>query len=79
MNLCDPDWELIDPTPDIRALFIQFNDQFFYGALHAVEVPRYPRRVRWWRVLSRWRESNPLFSPGQMEPAHDPVRRRLLI
>lgn len=38
LNLIDPSYELIDPTPDIFALFIQFNDQFFYNQLGACTV-----------------------------------------
>lgn len=38
VNLHDPDLELIDPTPDIHALFAHFNKEFFSGALGAVTV-----------------------------------------
>ncbi|KAM4772657.1 DNA-dependent metalloprotease SPRTN [Rhinophrynus dorsalis] len=38
MSVVDPSWELIDPIPDIRALFLQFNDMFFWGKLAGVEV-----------------------------------------
>lgn len=37
-SLVDPQWEFIDPTPDIHVLFLQFNDRFFWGKLHTVEV-----------------------------------------
>lgn len=37
-SLVDASWELVDPTPDLQALFVQFNDQFFWGRLEAVEV-----------------------------------------
>ncbi|VDM48149.1 unnamed protein product [Toxocara canis] len=42
-SLVDPQWELIDPTPDIRALFLQFNDVFFEGKLVGCEVTWSPR------------------------------------
>ncbi|XP_007936706.2 DNA-dependent metalloprotease SPRTN [Orycteropus afer afer] len=38
LSLVDASWELADPTPDLQALFLQFNDQFFWGQLEAVEV-----------------------------------------
>ncbi|XP_044742227.1 DNA-dependent metalloprotease SPRTN-like [Chrysoperla carnea] len=37
-NLIDPSWELIDPTPNIFTLFIQFDKRFFYNKLNAVIV-----------------------------------------
>ncbi|KAF7480853.1 Hypothetical predicted protein [Marmota monax] len=37
-SLVDASWELADPTPDLQALFVQFNDRFFWGRLEAVEV-----------------------------------------
>ncbi|XP_062938838.1 DNA-dependent metalloprotease SPRTN isoform X2 [Cynocephalus volans] len=37
-SLVDASWELVDPTPDLQALFVQFDDQFFWGQLGAVEV-----------------------------------------
>ncbi|GFY54702.1 sprT-like domain-containing protein Spartan [Trichonephila inaurata madagascariensis] len=36
-SLIDDEWELVDPNPDIHALFLEFNAQFFYGKLEAVE------------------------------------------
>lgn len=38
LSLVDETWELVDPTPDLQALFVQFNDRFFWGRLEAVEV-----------------------------------------
>ncbi|XP_006902949.1 PREDICTED: sprT-like domain-containing protein Spartan [Elephantulus edwardii] len=38
LSLVDASWELVDPTPDLQALFLQFNDRFFWGRLEAVEV-----------------------------------------
>ncbi|XP_049626740.1 DNA-dependent metalloprotease SPRTN-like [Suncus etruscus] len=38
LSVVDASWELVDPTPDLWALFMQFNDQFFWGQLEAVEV-----------------------------------------
>ncbi|KAM4693407.1 uncharacterized protein O3C94_004051 [Discoglossus pictus] len=43
MSVVDPSWELLDPIPDIRALFLQFNDMFFWGKLSGVEVKWSPR------------------------------------
>ncbi|XP_008568080.1 PREDICTED: sprT-like domain-containing protein Spartan isoform X1 [Galeopterus variegatus] len=37
-SLVDASWELVDPTPDLQALFVQFDDRFFWGQLGAVEV-----------------------------------------
>ncbi|KAH7715955.1 Zinc finger RAD18 domain-containing protein [Aphelenchoides avenae] len=38
LNLVDPSYELIDPTPDLHSTFVQFNTQFFDGALAACTV-----------------------------------------
>ena len=38
LSIVDPSWELIDPVPDIRQLFVQFNGAFFDGLLAGVEV-----------------------------------------
>ena len=38
MNLNDPEWELIDPNPDIHALYSSYNDLFFDGKLSGIEV-----------------------------------------
>ncbi|PIK38535.1 putative sprT-like domain-containing protein Spartan-like [Apostichopus japonicus] len=43
LSLIDREWELLDPTPDPRALFLQFNDKFFSGRLAGVEVRWSPR------------------------------------
>ena len=43
MSLIDPRWELIDPIPDIRALFLEFNDKYFWGKLAGIEVRWSPR------------------------------------
>lgn len=42
-SLVDPIWETLDPTPDIRALFTQFDAEYFYGKLTFVEVRWSPR------------------------------------
>lgn len=42
-SIISSDWEYIDPTPDIHALFIQFNHRFFSGRLEGVEVKWSPR------------------------------------
>ncbi|KAK4316054.1 hypothetical protein Pmani_012759 [Petrolisthes manimaculis] len=41
--LIDQSWELIDPNPDVRCLFLAFNQQFFWGRLTGVEVKWSPR------------------------------------
>jgi len=33
LSVVSPDWETLDPTPDIQELFIEFNDRFFNGKL----------------------------------------------
>ena len=38
VSVVDESWELIDPIPDIRQLFLQFNDAYFKGILGSVEV-----------------------------------------
>eukprot|EP00730_Choanoeca_flexa_P006503 TRINITY_DN12164_c0_g2_i1.p1 TRINITY_DN12164_c0_g2~~TRINITY_DN12164_c0_g2_i1.p1 ORF type:complete len:365 (+),score=57.48 TRINITY_DN12164_c0_g2_i1:937-2031(+) len=43
MSVIDPQWELIDPTPNIHELFLQFNQLFFYGKLSGIEVKWSPR------------------------------------
>ncbi|CAL1284665.1 unnamed protein product [Larinioides sclopetarius] len=42
-SIIDSQWELIDPNPDIHALFLEFNTKFFFGKLDAVEVRWSPR------------------------------------
>ncbi|KFQ29432.1 SprT-like domain-containing protein Spartan, partial [Mesitornis unicolor] len=36
-------WELLDPSPDVHGLFVQFNQALFWGRLAAVEVSWSPR------------------------------------
>lgn len=38
LSVVDPSWELLDPIPDIRQLFIQFDKEYFDGTLACVEV-----------------------------------------
>ena len=42
-SIVDDCWETIDPTPDIRDLFLQFNEQYFQGRLSCCEVKWAPR------------------------------------
>jgi hypothetical protein len=42
-SIVDPSWEYVDPTPDIHALFTQFDTRFFWGKLRTVEVKWSPR------------------------------------
>ena len=37
-SIVDEEWEVIDPNPDIIALFLQFDDRFFHGKLKSVVV-----------------------------------------
>ncbi|KAH8398040.1 hypothetical protein KR222_011363, partial [Zaprionus bogoriensis] len=37
-NLVHPHWELVDPTPDIFAMFVRFDEKFFQRRLGAVTV-----------------------------------------
>lgn len=32
-QLTDPQWDLIDPCPDIRAMFVEFNKKYFWNSL----------------------------------------------
>lgn len=43
ISVVDDSWELIDPVPDVRQLFLQFNDVYFKGLLASVEVRWSPR------------------------------------
>ena len=43
ISLVDNKWELLDPNPDARALFLEFNATYFYGRLSGVEVRWSPR------------------------------------
>ncbi|GBO98708.1 SprT-like domain-containing protein Spartan [Eumeta japonica] len=45
MNLGDPDLELIDPTPNVHALFIQFDTRFFWGKLASRAIVRWSKRM----------------------------------
>lgn len=42
-SIVDPEWEVLDPIPDIHSLFLQFSREFFWGALVGVEVRWSPR------------------------------------
>uniref|UniRef100_A0A673B1D5 DNA-dependent metalloprotease SPRTN n=1 Tax=Sphaeramia orbicularis TaxID=375764 RepID=A0A673B1D5_9TELE len=43
MSVVDESWEMLDPNPDVRAMFLEFNDTFFWGKLSGVEVKWSPR------------------------------------
>ncbi|XP_016401340.1 sprT-like domain-containing protein Spartan, partial [Sinocyclocheilus rhinocerous] len=43
LSVVDESWEMLDPNPDVRAMFLQFNDKFFWGKLSGVEVKWSPR------------------------------------
>lgn len=43
LSVVDESWETLDPNPDVRSMFLQFNDMFFWGKLSGVEVKWSPR------------------------------------
>ncbi|XP_044024836.1 DNA-dependent metalloprotease SPRTN [Siniperca chuatsi] len=43
LSIVDETWEMLDPSPDVRAMFLEFNDMFFWGKLCGVEVKWSPR------------------------------------
>lgn len=43
LSIVDSSWETLDPSPDVRAMFLEFNDSFFWGKLSGVEVKWSPR------------------------------------
>lgn len=43
LSIVDESWEILDPSPDVRAMFLEFNDTFFWGKLSGVEVKWSPR------------------------------------
>lgn len=43
LSIVDESWETLDPNPDVRAMFLGFNDMFFWGKLSGVEVKWSPR------------------------------------
>ncbi|XP_054018230.1 DNA-dependent metalloprotease SPRTN [Dryobates pubescens] len=43
LSVVDEAWELLDPSPDVHGLFVQFNEMLFWGRLAAVEVSWSPR------------------------------------
>ncbi|EDO43066.1 predicted protein, partial [Nematostella vectensis] len=42
-SIVDEAWEMIDPVPDIRQMFLQFNEAYFWGQLASVEVRWSPK------------------------------------
>ena len=45
-SIIDGSLDLIDPTPDLHALFIQFNEEFFWSKLNGCEVKWSTRMTR---------------------------------
>lgn len=43
LSIVDESWEMLDPHPDVRAMFQEFNNTFFWGKLFGVEVKWSPR------------------------------------
>ncbi|XP_020774069.2 DNA-dependent metalloprotease SPRTN [Boleophthalmus pectinirostris] len=43
LSIVDESWEMLDPNPDVRSMFLEFNDMFFWGKLSGVEVKWSPR------------------------------------
>ncbi|XP_010725650.2 sprT-like domain-containing protein Spartan, partial [Meleagris gallopavo] len=50
LSVVDEAWELLDPSPDVYGLFVQFNETLFWGRLAAVEVSWSPRMT----LYGRW-------------------------
>lgn len=46
LSVVSDEWETIDPTPDLHALFLEFNQQFFWGRLVSCEVRWSPRMTQ---------------------------------
>lgn len=46
LSVVDEAWELLDPSPDVHALFVHFNQTLFWGKLEAVTVSWSPRMTR---------------------------------
>ena len=46
LSCVSAEWETIDPTPDLHALFIEFNQTFFWGKLLMCEVRWSPRMYK---------------------------------
>ncbi|XP_039260290.2 uncharacterized protein LOC120336638 [Styela clava] len=42
-SIVDPSWELLDPSPDVRVMFQEFNAMYFWSKLSMVEVRWSPR------------------------------------
>lgn len=42
-SIVDESWEILDPSPDVRAMFLEFNDMLFWGKLSGIEVKWSPR------------------------------------
>ena len=43
MSPVDPEWETLDPNPDLHSLFVTFNQTYFWGKLLMCEVKWSPR------------------------------------
>ena len=43
MSPVDPEWETLDPNPDLHSLFVEFNTAYFWGKLVSCEVKWSPR------------------------------------
>ena len=43
MSPVDPEWETLDPNPDLHSLFVEFNAAYFWGQLVSCEVKWSPR------------------------------------
>ena len=42
-SIVDESWELVDPNPDARQLFLAYDEKYFWGKLAGVEVRWSPR------------------------------------
>uniref|UniRef100_H2YD66 SprT-like domain-containing protein n=1 Tax=Ciona savignyi TaxID=51511 RepID=H2YD66_CIOSA len=66
-SIVDPRWELIDPNPNIHALFQQFNKLYFWRALDMVEV-RWSARMTLCAGICSYQGRGGLCSIGLSQP-----------
>ncbi|MEQ2194851.1 hypothetical protein XENOCAPTIV_003898 [Xenoophorus captivus] len=67
LSIVDESWEMLDPNPDVRAMFLEFNDMFFWGKLSGVEIYHSFHdevdvyRQHWWRCNGPCQSRKPYF------------------
>ena len=45
MNVCDPSLELIDPSPDVHKLFVEYDNLFFNGVIQKRTIVKWSKRL----------------------------------